>query len=190
MTINWKKNYSWKKILGSKTTIYLSLGLHKERPSYWRSLQLLKEGIQHLQNMKFFNFFLLLWVIFALLDPVPDSESGATEPIESGTHPDPQPCFKCWFIRIRIRKKLQRSVQKSRLRNAKCHPIRHSVYIYLHHLLRGRSPVTKKFLRSLFILLAATVTRYRTRYIVTVPSRLTWSKLLLWKHRIGTIATP
>jgi hypothetical protein len=45
--------------------------------------------------MKFFNFFLLLWVIFALLDPDPDSESGATDPIESGSNPDPdpQPCL-------------------------------------------------------------------------------------------------
>jgi hypothetical protein len=40
---------------GSKTTIYLSLGLHKRRPSYRRSLQLSKENIQ--QNMKFLNFF-------------------------------------------------------------------------------------------------------------------------------------
>jgi hypothetical protein len=54
---------------GSKTTIYLSLGLHKGRPSYRRSLQLSKENIQ--QNMKFLNFFLLFWVIFALLDPDP-----------------------------------------------------------------------------------------------------------------------
>jgi hypothetical protein len=36
-------------------------------------------------NFKF--FFLLLWVIFALLDPDQDSESGAesTDPIESGS---------------------------------------------------------------------------------------------------------
>jgi hypothetical protein len=35
---------------GSKTTIYLSLGLHKERPSYRRSLQLLKVAIQHFKT--------------------------------------------------------------------------------------------------------------------------------------------
>jgi hypothetical protein len=37
-----------------------------------------------------------LWVIFALLDPNPDSEpgSGSTDPIESGSNPDPQPCRK------------------------------------------------------------------------------------------------
>ena len=35
--------------------------------------------------------FLLLWVIFALLDPDPDSESGSADPIESGSNPDPDP---------------------------------------------------------------------------------------------------
>ncbi len=37
--------------------------------------------------MKFLNFFLLLWVIFALLNPDPDSEngSGSTDLIESGS---------------------------------------------------------------------------------------------------------
>ncbi len=85
----------------SKTTIYLSLGLNKERSSYRRSLffQDLKEAIQHFKTWTF-NFFLLLWVIFALPDPDPDSESGSgsTDPIESGsnpdTDPDPQPCTK------------------------------------------------------------------------------------------------
>jgi hypothetical protein len=49
--------------------------------------------------MKFVIFFLLLWVIFALLYPDPDSEygpgSGSTDLIESGskTDPDPQPCY-------------------------------------------------------------------------------------------------
>jgi hypothetical protein len=57
----------------------------------------LKREHPALQNMKFLNFFLLLWVIFALLDPDPDSEygSGSTDLIESGsnTDPDPKPCF-------------------------------------------------------------------------------------------------
>jgi hypothetical protein len=35
---------------GSKTIIYLSLGLQKERPSYRRSLQLSKEAIQHFKT--------------------------------------------------------------------------------------------------------------------------------------------
>jgi hypothetical protein len=66
----------------SKTTIYLSVGLHKGRPSYKRSLQFSKENIQHFK----INFFLLLWVIFALVDPEPNSEyeSGSTDPTESG----------------------------------------------------------------------------------------------------------
>jgi hypothetical protein len=37
-------------LFGSKTTIYLSLGLHKEHPSYRRSLQLSKEAIQHFKT--------------------------------------------------------------------------------------------------------------------------------------------
>ncbi len=45
--------------------------------------------------MKFLIFVLLLWVIFALLDPDPDSEygsgSGSTHLIESGLNPDPKP---------------------------------------------------------------------------------------------------
>ncbi len=59
MTKNWQRNYSWKKIkfFGIKTTIYLSLGLHKERPSYWRSLQLSKEAIQHFKSWHFLIFF-------------------------------------------------------------------------------------------------------------------------------------
>ncbi len=54
ITYGKKLNFS-----GSKTTIYLSLGLHKGRPSYKRSLHLSK-------------FFSTLWVIFALLNPDPD----------------------------------------------------------------------------------------------------------------------
>ncbi len=44
--------------------------------------------------MKFLIFFLLLWVIFALLGPDPDSESGygSTDLIESGSNPDPEHC--------------------------------------------------------------------------------------------------
>ncbi len=47
--------------------------------------------------MKFLKYFLLLWVIFARLDPDPDSVYGSesTDPIESGSNwdPDPQPWF-------------------------------------------------------------------------------------------------
>jgi hypothetical protein len=38
--------------------------------------------------MNFKKKILLSWVIFALLDPDPDS--GSTDPIESGSNPDPQ----------------------------------------------------------------------------------------------------
>jgi hypothetical protein len=74
-----KKNTAEKKIYFflSKTAIYLSLGLHKVCPSYRRSLQLSKEAIQHF---------------------------GSTDPIESGSNPDPQPCF--FLPRERIRDKL------------------------------------------------------------------------------------
>ncbi len=49
-------------LLLSKTTIYLSLGIHKGRPSYRRSLQAsaLKREHSALQNMKFHKFFLFL----------------------------------------------------------------------------------------------------------------------------------
>jgi hypothetical protein len=47
------------------------------------------------------EFFLLLWVIFSLLDPDPDSEygSGSTGPIEYGSNPDPDsdPDPKPWY---------------------------------------------------------------------------------------------
>ncbi len=74
MTKNWKKITAEKKLnfFGSKTTIYLFLGLHKGRPWYRRSLQLSKENIQFLKTWKFWTFFLFLWVIFALLDQDPD----------------------------------------------------------------------------------------------------------------------
>ncbi len=91
-----KKNYSRNLFFiffGSKTAIYLSLGLHKVCPSYRRSLQLSKEAIQHFKTWTFTTFFLLLWVIFVLLDPDPNpgSESGSTDPIKSGSNPDPDP---------------------------------------------------------------------------------------------------
>ncbi len=59
-----------------------------------------KEAIQHFKN----EFFLLLWVNFALLDPDPDFEygsgSGSTGSIEYGsnTDPDPDPDPKPWFF--------------------------------------------------------------------------------------------
>jgi hypothetical protein len=67
--------------------------------------------------MKFLNFFLLLWAIFALLDPKPDSEygSGSTDPIESGSNwdPDPQPWFK---FQIKIHAGEKKYVQSMSIR--------------------------------------------------------------------------
>jgi hypothetical protein len=40
---------------------YLPLSLRKERPSYRRSLQPSKRGHPALPNIKFLNFFLILW---------------------------------------------------------------------------------------------------------------------------------
>ncbi len=80
-----KKILAEKKII-SKTSIYLSLGLHKERPSYRRSLQLSKEAIQHFKIWTL-NIFSTFRGNFVLLDPDPD-------PL-TRLNPDP--------VRIRIR---------------------------------------------------------------------------------------
>ncbi len=69
----------------SKIANYLSLGLHQVRPCYRRSLQPSKENIQNFKKWNFINFFLFVWVIFALLDPDLDSESGSTDLIETGS---------------------------------------------------------------------------------------------------------
>jgi len=44
----------------------------KLAPIYRRSLQHSNEDIQHFKTWKFLNFYLFLWVIFALLHPNPD----------------------------------------------------------------------------------------------------------------------
>ncbi len=69
----------------SKNAIQFSLGLHKGRPSYRRSLERSIESIQHFKTWNFF-IFLFLWVIFALLNSDPADKNQ----------------FK--FIRIRIHK--------------------------------------------------------------------------------------
>ncbi len=82
-----------KKIFLSKTTIYLSLGLHKESPSYRRSLQLSKEAIQHFKtwtfqkNFYFCGSFLPSWIRIR----IPNTDQ---DPL-TRLNPDP--------IRIRIR---------------------------------------------------------------------------------------
>jgi hypothetical protein len=56
----------------------------QERPSA------LKREYQALQKLKFINFFLCLWVIFALLDPDPDCKSGSGYG-SKGTQSNPDP---------------------------------------------------------------------------------------------------
>ncbi len=61
-----EKIYSWKKLYFFDEKLqfmYLSLGLHKERPSTTnRRLHTFKTERPGLQNMKFLNFFLFLWL--------------------------------------------------------------------------------------------------------------------------------
>ncbi len=58
ITKNWRKKLQKKNIyfFGSKTIIYLSIGLLKGRPSYKRSLQLSEENIQHFKTWDFLFF--------------------------------------------------------------------------------------------------------------------------------------
>ncbi len=65
-----EKISSWNFFFQSKIATFLSLGLNKGCPSYSRSRQPSKENIQHFKTCNL-NFFLFLWVIFALLDPDP-----------------------------------------------------------------------------------------------------------------------
>ncbi len=82
----------------SRTTKYLSLGLYNGG----RSLQPANENNKALQNGKFLNFFLFLWVICALLDRIRISGSGFRMRIRIRIHwpdwirsnPDP----KHWWI--------------------------------------------------------------------------------------------
>jgi hypothetical protein len=64
----------------SKIGIYLSLGLHKGRPSFRRSLQPSKENIQHFKTWNLLTFFIFLWVIFSLLNPDPNPLTWLPDP--------------------------------------------------------------------------------------------------------------
>ncbi len=66
----------------SKIAIYLSLGLHKGRPSYRSRLQHSKRTSGTSKH----EFFLFLWIIFALLDPDP-----ATPLAHIRVNPDSKP---------------------------------------------------------------------------------------------------
>jgi hypothetical protein len=51
-----------------------NISIYCTYPSYRRSLLDFKREHPALQNMKFLNIFMFLWVIFALLDPNPDPD--------------------------------------------------------------------------------------------------------------------
>ncbi len=84
----------------SKIDIYLSLGLWKGCPSYWRSLQPSKENIQHFENMKFFLFFaspknrtsstLKTWNFFSFF-------AGNFVPPRSGSGSSPLKSMRIWI---------------------------------------------------------------------------------------------
>ncbi len=74
----------------------------KRRPSYRRSLQPSKENNQHLKTWKFWTFYFIFRVIFALL--VPDSKSESTnlteyrsEKLELEAKPEPK-----FYFRLRV----------------------------------------------------------------------------------------
>ncbi len=85
MTKNLKKFTAKRKLnfFGLKTTIYLSLGLHKRTSTLQKKPSALKREHPALQN------------IYALLDPDPDPESGygSTDLIESGSETLPMGTF-------------------------------------------------------------------------------------------------
>jgi hypothetical protein len=69
-----------------QTTIYLSLGIHKERQITEEAFSPQKRTSSTSKH-EISKIFLLLWVIFSLLDPDPDSEVGygSTDLIGSGS---------------------------------------------------------------------------------------------------------
>ncbi len=89
MTKNWTNLQLKKKlnIFFNRIAIYLSLGLHKGRPIYRRSIQPLKENSQHCKtrNLKK-NFYSIFVGHFC----PPGSGYGSIDLIESGSNPDPK----------------------------------------------------------------------------------------------------
>ncbi len=86
----------------SKIAIYLSLDLHKGRPTYRKTLQPSKESIQHFKAyiLKFFSIFV---GSFSLLDPDPDPkhwflvDSRKVRYNKTYVRPTSEPC---WLGRI------------------------------------------------------------------------------------------
>ncbi len=75
---NWNKFTAGKNLIFflSEIPIYLSLGLHKGRSSYRRSLQLTKENIQHFKKYNFLTFSIF---VGHFCPPGSDSGSGSTD---------------------------------------------------------------------------------------------------------------
>jgi hypothetical protein len=67
-----------------KIAIYLSLGPLERTPKLQEKPSALKREHPVLKNMKILDFFLFLWVIFALLDPDPATQINA-DPCGSGS---------------------------------------------------------------------------------------------------------
>jgi hypothetical protein len=88
MTKNWRKK-SWffsSSIFTKKIAIYLSLGLHKGRPNYRRSLQPSKENIRHLKK---WNLLSISIFVDHFCPPVSGPWYGSRNAIDSGSNPDP-----------------------------------------------------------------------------------------------------
>ncbi len=102
----WKK-FTAENYKNSKTTIYLFLGLQKERPSYRQSLQPSKREHPALQNRKFLNFFykfcgsfLPSWVQIRIRLPNPDQD---TDPL-TWLNPDPIRIGSETLVKIEVRR--------------------------------------------------------------------------------------
>jgi hypothetical protein len=89
-----KRIYSWNIFFFDKKLRFISIGLHKGRPGYRRSLQPTKENIQHFKTLNFFTFS-IFWVIFASHE----SGSGFSQPKSMRIQEDLDPIL----LRIRIR---------------------------------------------------------------------------------------
>jgi hypothetical protein len=91
-----EKIHCWKKIkfLFLNKNYNIGTGTHSSAPI--KDVQATEEAFSpqkrtsSTSNMKFLNFFLFMWIIFALLDPNSDSGYGSTDLIESGSNPDPK----------------------------------------------------------------------------------------------------
>jgi hypothetical protein len=103
-----EKNTAEKKIkfFKNQTTIYLSLGLHKERPSYITSLQLSKEAIQHFKTWTFKKFSTFMGHFC-----FPGSENPDPDPLTRlNPDPDPQPWLMTLYTWVMMCEGVERLV--------------------------------------------------------------------------------